>query len=158
MKKFYRLLCITMIAATLLFTGLLFSSKYALSQGKVMPGTLPIKSREDAIAIGRTIVSSLMAKGTTANQITLKEAKQLDPSGLKSGLARDGAEANQIVAQQKDEVWVVIFSGLFTPKHLHFPVGVKPEIPVYSTIEIYLSAKDGGAVGLRVYDQISPPQ
>jgi hypothetical protein len=158
MKNFSRLLGLVMIATALLLTALLFSSKNALPQGKVMPGTLPIKSQEDAIAAGRTQASFYLAKGATEQEVTLKEATRLDPSGYKSTLAKYGAEDNLFDTQQKSEVWEVVFSGRFTPKDLIFPAGTIPKIPVYTTLEIYLSADDGIPIHIRMYDQISPPQ
>ncbi len=131
---------------------------YGWAQKMVMPGTVSIKSQEDAVAVGRTVASFNLAKGATENQITLKETKKLDAAGLKNAISQDGVEADQIVAQQKDEVWAVVFTGLFTPKHLHFAAGTNPEIPVCTTMEIYLSAKDGSVIGTKIYNQISPPQ
>jgi hypothetical protein len=158
MRKIIFFLGIIVITIAFLLIGLQSFNTYAWSQSKVMPGTISIKSQKDAVAVGRTVASFNLAKGATEKQVTLKEAKKLDTTGLKSAIAQDGVEANQIFTQQKDEVWVVVFTGLFTPKHLHFAAGTNPEIPVCTTMEIYLSAKDGSVIGTRIYDQISPPQ
>jgi hypothetical protein len=158
MKNFSRLLGLVMIATALLLTALLFSSKNALPQGKVPPGTLPIKSREDAIAAGRTQASFNLAKGATEQKITLQEVTRLNPSGYKATLAKYGVEDNPLYTQLKNDVSKVVFSGRFTPKHLHFAAGSEPKIPIYTTLEVYLSADDGIPIHIRMSDQISPPQ
>jgi hypothetical protein len=158
MKKTIFLIVTIIITMTLLLIGLQFTYTKVWSQGKPMPGPTPIKSQEDAIAAGITQASFYLAKGATGQEVTLKEATRLDPSGYKSTLAKYGAEDNLFETQQKSDVWEVVFSGRFTPKDLVFPAGTIPKIPVYKTLEIYLSADNGIPIHIRMYDQISPPQ
>ena len=123
-----------------------------------MSGQTSIRSQEDAIVGGRMVASFNLAKGSTEQEITLQEVKRLGSSGYKSILAKSVFEDNLIDIQLKSDVWKVVFSGRFTPKHLHFAAGTEPEIPICTRFEVYLSAVDGTPIHIKIYDQISPSQ
>lgn len=113
-----------------------------------MPGTFPLKEESDAVAVGRTVALGHLVEGVRARDVKLISVQLTGAAELVATMNTEGSYPDDSFAQALDGVWLVTFTGSFSPKHYG-----RDNPPVFHTMTIILNAQDGGVAGVEMRDK-----
>jgi hypothetical protein len=107
---------------------------------------VPIHDQATAIQVGRRIAMTEFAGSGSPAQVKLVSALRSTAADFEQRMAQAGVESTTW-QRMRGDIWVVTFSGSFTPKHT-VPGRLQPSI--YNTFIVYLSAASGEVLGVTM--------
>jgi len=146
---------IILIASVVLLFGLIYKVEVVSSQ-RAMPGTGPLRSRSDVVAVAQT-VANINSTSPVQNRPSLESLQNISPTefreiqtdqfglGYQNSLALFNVDGDLALSKI---IWIVTFRGAFSPRKS--PPGVL--VPMYSLIDVILDARDGSVIGIHMSD------
>lgn len=115
------------------------------------PGSSTITDRDDAIEIAEQVANWNSANQNKDQTPLLDSVTELTVAQYTDDVSDLGVTTLEpLLSGVSDDasVWVVAFSGAFSPQRC--PAGVEP--PIYSTIEVSLDSRDGSVISVSMHD------
>jgi len=107
---------------------------------------VPLKDLAVAIAVGRRVATSELTQDARPDQVRFISVRRVSAAGYSQEMAVDGIGGNSL-QRLTGNIWVVTFSGLFTPKRTPPNEYGKR---IYTTCIVYLSADTGSVLGVSM--------